>query len=328
MFGAGLAAGWLLEKDALPPATAVSLVTHAEVDDVALTFGVANVTAWDEEYSDSVSASVDDVVKVQLTYENRGNIDRGVAVGFRLSEPHDLQQFVAADVDVDGERAELSVPVEVSLERSGLQVISDSVVWRHAGSTDGEAVEELLEGATSRLIEVERTSAGGTSSVTVLARVQARVVTIQVVASSTDHPDPATYINASPGGEIALQAMIGNAGNVPLRDVLARTNLASGMLYIPGSTTVERDGLTTEVGDDVVNSVDPTGSAHEPRVGLRLGDVAVGQQVRISWRVRLPQDADGHTFCAVAAAVAVGINEVDNTVAIGVPDVPTSCRGG
>lgn len=161
---------------------------------------------------------------------------------------------------------------------------------------------------------------------TALARVQARGMTVRVIASSSEHPKPAPYINARPRGEVVLEATIGNAGNVALRDVLARTHLAPGMLHDPGSTEVHRGGATARVGDDIVNPVDPTGIGNAPRGGLRLGEIAVGEEVRISWRVRLPGDAEG-TYCAVAAAVAVGINEFYNTVAIGVPDVPASCAG-
>lgn len=85
VFGAGLTAGHFLDDDDAPsPATVIRPVTSTQAQGVDLTLGVANVTGNDQDYSESVSARVDEVVKAQLTYHNRNEVDRGISVGFRF----------------------------------------------------------------------------------------------------------------------------------------------------------------------------------------------------------------------------------------------------
>ncbi len=116
--------------------------------------------------------------------------------------------------------------------------------------------------------------------------------------------------------------VVGNAGNVQIRDVTLRANLAPGMRQIPGSTLIHRGSGWQSVGDELVDSVRPTSGA--PAGRLRVGDLNVGEDIRVRWKVRLPDEKE-RAFCVVGVVRAVGMNEYYNTAAVGVPNVPTSC---
>lgn len=296
---------------------------RSTVNDMDLQLAVGNVTAGDQDYRSAVSALVDDVVQFHLTYRNDAKVDRGLAVRFRTSEPHDAEQLLTVDVDVDGERSELSVPVSLSSPASALALVAGTIEWRHATPEGPET--ETIQDAFGPFVDLARVSAGSAGSVSVLARAQARSVSIKLLAASQDNPGWAAQVRARAGEEVQLEAVIGNEGNLVLRDLVVRANLAPGVRQVPGSTLAMRGGQWQPMGDEIVNEVDPTGAGGAARVGLRVGDLDVGAELRVRWTVRLDQDRP-RKYCMVAAVLAVGSNEYYNVAVLGVETEPSPCR--
>jgi hypothetical protein len=108
------------------------------------------------------------------------------------------------------------------------------------------------------------------------------------------------------GQPLDVRIEIENKGNVVLRDPIVRMNLSPG-------TTIARDSLTfTGAAPDKP----PVDGASLPEGGVELGDISVGELVRVSLRLQLPEGAPGTIHRQVAVVSVLGLNEYYNTLAV------------
>jgi uncharacterized repeat protein (TIGR01451 family) len=321
VFLLGAATGRTLHNDkaALP----AQPITSSALGGVDLRLGALNLSDDTSEYSEDVTADVDDVVQVQLTYTNTGTNDASLAVRPSLSEPSAGQQFVRIEVEINGDRDALAIPVGLSVDHASLSLMTGETIARTSDATDSITQKIALPDGAGRFMDVALVPPGESGSVVFFARSQASVVTIDLFAASEIHPEPAAYVNAEPADEVTFEMVVRNAGNVPLRDATVRANLAPGMRQVPGSTEVHRSHGWHSAGDELVDPISPTRGT--PAGRLRVGDINVGEKIRVRWKVRLSDESE-QVSCVVGVVRAVGMNEYYNTAAVGVPDIPTSCE--
>lgn len=303
------------EGDRIEPLTSVRIGT------LVMELGILNVTAGEKNYAESTEAAVDDVVQAQLAYLNEGPSSPSLSVRTSLSDADEAQQYLQLEVVVGGEMAKLVIPVTLSWREASLALEPNSTMLRYQ-DPDGHFQEMALSDAGGRLIAVELVPPKGRGSITVLARAQAPGVSINLVASSEQHPKPAPKISAAPCSDVSLEITVRNRGNVRLRDLMLQANLGPGMRHIPGSTELNTGNGWERGSDDLIDPVHPTAGHSSGR--LKVGDLEVGAEASVRWRVRLSDGRDYVSF-VVAVMRAVGLNEFYNTAAIGVPSLPESC---
>lgn len=93
-------------------------------------------------------------------------------------------------------------------------------------------------------------------------------------------------VDVKPGDELEFKVSYRNTGSVAQKDVSAFDTLeeATGMEYIPGSTRIVRNGVEQKV-DDATETGIFSG-------GLRIGDVAAGEEVEIYYKAKISENTE------------------------------------
>ncbi len=279
-------------------------VSAAQTVSIEAETGVANVTAGDTAYKTSVAATYDQVVKVQVTYNNKeeagsGKVAQNLRVKINVPTQAGKTQNIATTTSADNSNT-VNGKVTVNLDRADayLQYIPGSAVWKHAKSANSSDVEQkivsdaVVTSANGLVLENENPCQAG--SVTVLARVM--VPGVKIVKESQVKGGTSGWSNdntAKSGDTLKYLITYQNTGNTTQNDVVIRDSLPPHMKLVPGSTkfanaTYPQGKAATS--DDVVNG------------GIIIGNYAPGANAYVTFEVKIDE----------ASKLACGENEFRN----------------
>ncbi len=280
--------------------------------------GVANVTNGDTKYAQSVNASYDQVVKLQVYYHNTelpdsGKVADNLTVKINIPTSAGLAQTVSSKVSADNANT-VNSTARINLNKSDayLQYIPGSAVWKHnTGTNDNVTYVEtkisdsvVTSGAGLRL-ENEKPCYNFAATVTVLARVMVPAVTVtKQVQKATETGKWAKANTADPGDVLKYMITYKNNGNTTENAVVIRDSLPVKMALVPNTTVL-------------TNSTNPNGvlitSDNITRGGIVIGDYNPGGVAYVVFQVKVPA-ADALacgdiTFTNVGVAQPKGMNE-------------------
>jgi uncharacterized repeat protein (TIGR01451 family) len=283
--------------------------------------GVANVTAGDTLYKQSVNASFDQVVKFQVYYHNMENPDSGkiaedLRVKIAIPSAAGTSQKVRATVAGTNTNTIDSVAT-VNLNRNDamLSYIPGSAVWKHNKGTNEapQIVEEKISDAVvtsgqGLVLEDAKPCYNFDATVTVLARVTVPNVQVDKYVRVKGQTEWVKNNTAKPGETLEYQIAYKNAGNTPQNKVVIGDNLPPKLAYVPGSTylknTTNPNGVKYN-SDNIVSG------------GIVVGDYLPGGAAYVKFDVKIPEAKDlacGKTeFRNVGIARPEGMNEFYNT---------------
>lgn len=286
------------------------------------TVQVANVTAGDTQYADSVNAKVDEVVKVQVWYHNKENPDSGkiaqnlkVKLALPTNKPG-KSQVVTSTVSADNTNTVVDTAnVNLSLDQASLEYIPGSAKWRHNKGTNEQhnwvtenlntQQETALIGPNGLVLENAKPCFNFESTVTVLMRVKANSVSIVKQVRKAGETAWTTSNTANPGDTLEYMLTIKNTGNTSLKNVIAGDNLPPHMTYVNGSTKLK-------------NALNPNGVAIKSdnitKGGINIGDYAPGSVAYVIFQVKVDSNLNpGCTdFKNVGVVRPEGMNEFYN----------------
>lgn len=318
---------------------------------------VANVTAGDTSYKDSVNAKVDQVVKVQMWYHNREDFDSGkiaknLRTALNIPSTPGKNQTVTGTFKADNSNTVTdSAQVNLSLDNAYLDYIEGSAKWRYnKGGKDGrpecntgaqpvpandpngcyvtEGISDnVVKSSTGVRLEDQKPCYAYEATVTVLMRVKSDQVKVNKYVSKHDgdndikNNDWQTKNSAKPGDKLDYMIRFENKGNTRLEDVVVGDNLPDYLEYIPGSTRI-------------INGNNPNGVAAGTDMvyqgGIKVGDYNPGAAGYVVFSVKI-NDSNVFEHCGVYTLKNVGVvrpkgmNEFYNTAWT---DVKVECEEG
>jgi uncharacterized repeat protein (TIGR01451 family) len=293
------AAGFLALAIVAMPFQAKALDTVS----IESTVQVANVTAGDTQYKDSVNAKTDEVVKVQVWYHNKENADSGKIannLNVKLALPLNKagkSQVVTSTVKADNSNTVVDTAnINLALAQSQLEYIPGSAKWRHnAGSNEQQnwvtenltaQQETALLSANGVTLENAKPCFNFESTVTVLMRVKTPAISIVKKVRIAGAQDKTWVVSntAKPGDTLEYQLTVGNEGNTELKGVIIGDTLPQGMTYVAGSTEV--DYCDPNVNDKCVVKTQKLGD-NLTTGGEKLGDMRVGSTAKVYFKAKL-----------------------------------------
>jgi len=275
---------------------------------------VANQTAGDTNYQNSVSAKIDDVVKVQVWIHNREEADSGlvadnVKVNVKLPTSGGAITSTVAGTNTNS----ISNTTTVNLTSPGttLQYISGTATWRHNSGTntnityvDTPVSDSIVAGGA--ILGNIQPCFNFESTVTIEARVIGSAVSIQKLVRVDGSGSAYTAQNtANPGQTLDYVLKIANLGNTTLTGVEAGDNMPPYMTYVPGSTLLV-DTNTSSSGQALPDGI-TTG-------GVTIDNLAPGGGELVYFKLQLANNipCGNHPLENVGIVKAQGIQEVYN----------------
>jgi uncharacterized repeat protein (TIGR01451 family) len=228
-------------------AVVVPVATDAQTSVVlAGSLRAANVTANDAEYKDTVSATIDQVVKLQVYYTNTSqDTANNVRVKFAMPEQAGAKQTVTATVKgSNSSEMKDRVTVSVDKEQAILQYIPGTAVWKHnTGSAEQPKFEEtkisdeVVVAAQGIALENQKPGEALGSTVSVQAKVM--VPGVKVIKESEVKGETNKWSannSAKPGDTLRYVISYQNTSNAQQKQVVVRDVLPAKMQLVPGST--------------------------------------------------------------------------------------------
>lgn len=285
--------------------------------------GVANVTAGDTQYKQSVNATYDQVVKLQVYYHNTelpesGKVAENLKVNINVPTAAGTTQRVTSTVSADNANSVTSTAT-INLNRADayLQYIPGSAVWKHNVGGRAAAEQQIKEDIVSDNVVL---SSGGlvlenqkpcyeyAATLTVLVRVMVPGVSIDKTVRVAGTKDWSTSSTAKPGDTLDYQIAYKNTGNTVQKNVIIGDNLPPKLTLVPGSTYL-------------ANATNPSGvkynSDNITSGGINIGNYGAGANAYIKFQVKVPAEKDlecGTTeFRNVGVVRPEGMNEYYNT---------------
>lgn len=305
---------------------------------------VANVTAGDTGYSDSVNAKVDQVVKVQVWYHNREDFDsnkiaKNLSVALDVPQVQGKQQTITGTIKGDNTNTVTdSANVNLTLDNAYLDYVEGSAVWKYnkgayEGRSECQTGAEAVPSSDPNQCYANKTASddivnGGVvlndkmrpcfayeATVTILLRVKASEVKVNkyVSAHDADHNpennDWKVKNSAQPGDKMDYMIRFENKGNTVLEDVIVGDNLPGYMSVVPGSTYIINGNFP-----DGVNA----GSDNIHQGGIDVGDYNPGAAGYVVFTVKINgsnvfEHCGLYTLKNVGVVRPAGMNEFYNT---------------
>ncbi len=243
--------------------------------------GVANVTAGDTSYSDSVSAGYDEVIKVQLWYHNMEEADSGL-VAEDLTAKFDVPTGQGSTQTITGtvggsntNSVTNTVTVDLGRDDAYLEYIPGTAKWRHnAGTNDSvnyqtvDISDDVVTNGAGLNIEDAEPCFNFEATVTILLRVRVPSVQIEKSVSTPGSSDGwQESVSVEPGDKVSFLFTVLNNGNSALENVTVGDVFPEGIEYVPGTTIVTNGNHPNGVAistDDIANG------------GLNLNAFAIG----------------------------------------------------
>ncbi len=297
-------------------------VTAANAVTIESTTQVANQTAGDTSYKDSVNAKVDDVVKVQVWFHNRENADSGktannLNVKVNIPTTPGTKQTITGTVGAANSNTVTdTATVNLSLANAHLEYIPGTAYWRHnAGSNSNvnyvtTKISDAVTGANGVLVGPNlQPCFNFESTVTVMARVKANGVSITKQVRKVGDSAWVTQMNANPGDTIQYMITFKNEGNTVLNNVIVGDNLPPHETYVAGTTMLKNGNNPSGVkiaNDNIANG------------GINVGSYNPGAVGYVMFNVKIDANIDNgcHNLQNVGIVRPEGMNEFFNTATV------------
>lgn len=277
---------------------------------------VANQTAGDTNYTKSVNAKVDDVLKVQLWYHNMEDDDSG-KIAEDLTGKIDIPktpgktQTITGTVNGSNTNTVVSTAnVNLSLDNAYLEYIPGTAEWRHnAGTNDNvnyvtEVVsDDIVTKGTGLVLEDAKPCFNFEANVTILVRVKAAEVNItkHVRHLGQTSNDWKTENTADPGDTLEYLLTVQNKGNTTLNNVVVGDNLPAFMSYVPGTAMIKNGNNPNGA---------PLGSDNITTGGVNIGHYAPGSGAYVWFQVKIDDQLEE---CGTYTFKNVGLVKSDQT---------------
>ena len=307
------------------------------------TIQVANVTAGDTSYKNSVNAKVDEVVKVQVWYHNRedansGKIAKNLKVGVSIPTTAGKSQTIGGKISADNSNTvSKTAAVNLSVDEASLEYIPGSAKWRHntgadqnkpeciTGNdpkgapascyTDTQVSDDIAKGGAGVRLEDLKPCFAHEATVTVLMRVKANAVKVNKYVSKHDgdsnvqNNDWKTENTANAGDKLDYMIRFENKGNTKLEDVMVGDNLPDYMQLVNGTTKLYAG--TNSNGTAISNN-------NVTKGGINVGAYAAGAVGYVVFTVQIDQNKQfakcgNYVLTNVGVVRPKGMNEVYNT---------------
>lgn len=276
---------------------------------------VMNVTSGDNRYHNTVTAAVDEVVKVETWYHNTedddsGKIARDVNVRINIPTKTSTSHTVTGTVGGTNTNIISEIAVVNTPSNAALQYIPGTAYRRYNAGTNANpniVTVRIPDSVVSGGYTVGDVQPCWNFQETIT--VQARVIrptlsiTKQVRVTGTETWQ---YSNtADPGDSLDYKIIFKNEGNTTLNNVIIRDNLPPLISYINGTTKVYTPSKPN--GYNVPDGV--TGA------GVNVGNYAPGSFAILRFSATLPQSVGSNTdavFRNIAVVRADGLGEYYN----------------
>ena len=281
--------------------------------------GVANVTAGDTAYKQSVNAGYDQVVKMQVYYHNTelpdsGKIANDLTVKINVPTGAGTTQTVTSKISAANASNTVNSTATIKLDNTQeyLQYIPGSAVWRHNTGTNEHVTyteqkisDAVVTNGAGLRLEDEKPCYNFAATVTVLARVMKPAVQVTKEVEKASETGKYSHANSvSPSEVLKYKISYKNNGNTDQADVVIRDSLPVKMSLIPGTTYL-------------YNSTNPNGvkynSDNITHGGIVVGGYKPGGIAYITFEVKAPAadvlTCGQTTFTNVGVAQPKGMNE-------------------
>jgi uncharacterized repeat protein (TIGR01451 family) len=290
---------------------------------------VANATDGDTTYSDSVSASSGDIVKVELWYHNQepmttGDIAKDVNIKINIPSTSTSDHNITSTVKGTNTNQVSSSTHVYTAYNATLEYIPGTAYRRYNTGTNANpniVTKKISDSVVSTGYTISEMKPCWNYQETIT--VQARVTNVQIPVLSVVKQVKiegastwSTSITAKPGDTIAYLITVKNEGTTTLNNVIVRDSLPPKLDYIEGSAkltdSIHPSGVT--VSDNVING------------GINVGNYEPGAlaYVRLSAVVPATATEGGlYTFTNIGVGKADGLGEFYNTakVAVNYPEL-------
>ncbi len=280
------------------------------------TLKVANVTAGDTTYKESVNAKVDEVVKFEVWYHNpelsnSGKIAQDVTV--KVALPTEKRTNLVTTSTVKGTNTNTVADTANVFTQipASLAYIPGSAKWRH--NTGTITNQNWVTEPISDNIVTSGVNLGDIfpcweyqGTVTILARVMASAVSINKYVRVKGEAEWKTENSASAGDTLEYQIRFKNEGNTTLNNVVIGDNLPGNVSYIADSTWL-KNGANPN-GIHITSNNITTG-------GIDVGNYLPGAVGYVKFEAQISPDlSEGcHKLVNVGIVRPEGMGEYYNT---------------
>lgn len=301
----------------LPVATSATTAVSIES-----AIGVANVTKGDTKYVNSVDASYDEVVKVEVYYHNRENPDSGKIaenMNIKIAMPTTAGKTQKITSTVKGDNTNtVTKSATVKLDRADatLDYIPNSAVWKHNTGTNAnpnivetKISDDIVTKGQGLTLEDEKPCYNFAATVTVLARVH--IPGVKIVKESKVKGSNAEWSNkntAKTSDTLSYLITYQNTGNTVQHDVIIRDSLPPHMTLVSGTTKLANKTYPqgkSVASNDIVNG------------GIIIGNYGAGANAFVTFDVKIDDasklSCGENEFANVGVAHPKELNEYYNT---------------
>jgi uncharacterized repeat protein (TIGR01451 family) len=290
----------------------------AETVRIESQLSVANVTAGDTQYKDSVGAKVDEVVKVQVYYHNKeadnsGKVANNLRAKINIPNAPGKVQTLSSTVSADNSNTvNDTATINLSSDKAYLEYIPGSAEWRHnAGTNDNvnyvteKISDAVVTSGTGLVLENAKPCFNFEAYVTILVRVKASGVSIVKQVRKAGETSWSTANTAKPGDTLEYMITFENKGNTTLKNVIVGDNMPAFVTYVPGSTKLK-------------NSANPNGvnitNDNITKGGIDVGNYTPGANGHVLFQAKIDSNlkCGKYVLKNVGVVRPEGMNEFEN----------------
>ncbi len=227
-------------------ASAANMVKIEATTTVAnATKSAGSTTAW----ASSTSASYNEVVAVQVVYNNKeaagsGKTADNMRVKVNFPTVAGKSQTITTTTGADNSN-KVTGSAKVNLDRADayLQYIPGTATWKHANTDNGpltitqKVSDDVVLGSNGINLGKEKPCQAG--SIVVQARVMVPGLTVDKYVRVKGQTEWKTSVNAKLGDTLQYQIAYHNTGNTTQKNVEFRDQLPKGISYVAGSTKLK-----------------------------------------------------------------------------------------
>ncbi len=281
---------------------------------------IANMTAGDTSYSSSVNAKYNDVMKVQVIYndtEDAGSTKTANNVHVKFSVPNAVgtNQVINTTTSADNvTTVKGSATAVLSRNDAELQYIPGTAVWKHANTANGPLTveqkisDDVVTAANGVNLGNENPCQAGSVTIQVGVVVPTVSVTKSVRALGTSTWK--NTIDAKAGEVVQFMIAYKNTGTTEEDNVVVRDNLPPDTSLVPGTTYLKNSTYPTGLGKLSTSDALATN-------GINITNYAPGGAAYVTFNVQLPGDdklqCGDNTFTNVGVVKPQGLSEFYNT---------------
>lgn len=266
-------------------------VTAADMVKFSATTGIANMTAGDTTYASSATAKYNEVLKVQVIYDNNEdpsstNVAKNVHVKFNVPTTPGASQTITTIASADNvTTVNGSASVKLDGTNDYLQYIPGTAVWKHADTAFGPLTVE------QKVSDDAVTSANGVNlgdetpcqagSVTIQVGVMVPGVSVHKYVRAIGTTNWLTSMDAKAGDTVQYMIAYKNTGNATENHVVVRDNLPPNTTLVPGTTYLKNTTYPNGLGQ-LSSSDAVTGN------GIDITNYAPGGAAYVTFKVTMP----------------------------------------